>query len=64
VIATLLRVEVLVAGYGRMPILHGVSLLVAHGELAHAVQDRHPAVARDQHLDPQQGRDHGSRSQT
>jgi branched-chain amino acid transport system ATP-binding protein len=33
VIATLLRVEVLEAGYGKMPILHGVSLLVSHGEL-------------------------------
>ena len=32
-IATLLRVEVLVAGYGKMPILQGVSLLVSHGEL-------------------------------
>ena len=36
-IATLLRVEVLVAGYGRMPILHGVSLLVAHGELVSVI---------------------------
>ena len=32
-IATLLRVEVLVAGYGKTPILQGVSLLVSHGEL-------------------------------
>jgi ABC-type branched-subunit amino acid transport system ATPase component len=37
VIATLLRVEVLVAGYGKMPILHGVSLLVSHGELVSVI---------------------------
>jgi ABC-type branched-subunit amino acid transport system ATPase component len=37
VIATLLRVEVLVAGYGKMPILQGVSLLVAHGELVSVI---------------------------
>ena len=36
-IATLLRVEVLVAGYGKMPILHGVSLLVSHGELVSVI---------------------------
>jgi len=37
VIATLLRVEALVAGYGRMPILHEVSLMVAHGELVSVI---------------------------
>jgi ABC-type branched-subunit amino acid transport system ATPase component len=37
VIATLLRVEVLVAGYGKMPILQGVSLLVSHGELVSVI---------------------------
>jgi len=37
VIATLLRVEVLVVGYGKMPILHGVSLLVSHGELVSVI---------------------------
>ena len=36
-IATLLRVEVLVVGYGKMPILHGVSLLVSHGELVSVI---------------------------
>ena len=36
-IATLLRVEVLVAGYGKMPILQGVSLLVSHGELVSVI---------------------------
>ena len=36
-IATLLRVEVLVAGYGKMPILHGVSLLVSRGELVSVI---------------------------
>jgi len=37
VIATLLRVEVLVAGYGKLPILQGVSLLVSHGELVSVI---------------------------
>ncbi|HJR50240.1 MAG TPA: ABC transporter ATP-binding protein [Gemmatimonadales bacterium] len=36
-IATLLRAEVLVAGYGKMPILQGVSLLVSHGELVSVI---------------------------
>ena len=36
-IATLLRVEVLVAGYGKAPILQGVSLLVSHGELVSVI---------------------------
>jgi branched-chain amino acid transport system ATP-binding protein len=33
VISTLLRAEALVAGYGKLDILHGVSLIVARGEL-------------------------------
>jgi branched-chain amino acid transport system ATP-binding protein len=33
VISTLLRAEVLTAGYGRMPVLHEVSLAVSPGEL-------------------------------
>jgi len=33
VISTLLRAEAMTAGYGKMPILHDVSLLIAPGEL-------------------------------
>ena len=36
-IATLLRVESVVAGYGKMPILHGVSLIVSHGEIVSVI---------------------------
>jgi ABC-type branched-subunit amino acid transport system ATPase component len=37
VIATILRVEAIVAGYGKMPILNEVTMVVAHGELVSVI---------------------------
>ena len=36
-IATILRVEAIVAGYGRMPILNQVTMVVAHGEIVSVI---------------------------
>jgi ABC-type branched-subunit amino acid transport system ATPase component len=37
VIATILRVEAIVAGYGKLPILHEVTMVVAHGEIVSVI---------------------------
>jgi branched-chain amino acid transport system ATP-binding protein len=37
VIATILRVEAIVAGYGKMPILDQVTMVVAHGEIVSVI---------------------------
>ena len=36
-IATILRVEAIVAGYGKMPILNEVTMVVAHGEIVSVI---------------------------